>query len=558
MNTRKFVLLGLVCLAGLGIQVYARQAVTMTPITTSGFSTLPQRPRGPAGVNRNEVAVGAPAPDWRLKTVEGETVALSELRGKVVVLDFWANWCGPCHKLTPLFDQLTREYQNQPLRFFTLSIWPGPEFDPQAFLKKQPMASTFLIGEDAVAGDYGIWGVPTYVVIDTEGKVAHFHTLLVVDPEALGKRLREAIEKALPKEQGKVTQADPRLAEWAKAPPPNIEKMKPFLGVWESRRKGGDLVDSITTFEIADGVVRARHRVTPTGAEPFQMEVQFIRVLDGQTLQWGLRNPSMGVILKTARLVDENTLHGTSEPVGIPHAPPPSTFTLMRRVGDRKPASNNDDATVKSLSQDSERARKRDEWQRPAEVFDALAVKPGHRVADIGSGWGYFTFRLAGRVGAEGKVYAVDIDEEAINKVWQRKEREKLTQVEPILGESADPRLPNDLDAVLIVDSYHEFREYDQTLQAVFRALKPGGRLVIIDGEAPSGRPRTEYHRLHCIPPELVREEAARHGFVFKESRPGFYDAEYGKKMYFLIFERPLPNSSLETNDAISNSKKGD
>jgi len=197
-----------------------------------------------------------------------------------------------------------------------------------------------------------------------------------------------------------------------------------------------------------------------------------------------------------------------------------------------------------SSSQESDRSRKRDEWQRPAEVFDALGVKSGHRVADIGCGFGYFTFRLAARVGAEGKVYGVDIDREAITKVRERKEREKVEQVEPILGESADPHLPDDLDAVLIVDTYHEFRDYDRMMEAVVHALKPGGRLAIIDGEAPSGRPRTEYHRLHSIPPELVREEVARHGFVFKESRPGFYDAEYGKKMYFLIFDRPLPSSS--------------
>ncbi|HSE97442.1 MAG TPA: methyltransferase domain-containing protein [Blastocatellia bacterium] len=195
---------------------------------------------------------------------------------------------------------------------------------------------------------------------------------------------------------------------------------------------------------------------------------------------------------------------------------------------------------VRALPQESDRARKRDEWQRPAEVMDALGIRAGHRVADVGCGFGYFTFRLAARVGAEGKVYAVDIDREAINKVRQRKEREKLEQVEPILGESADPRLPDDLDTVLIVDTYHEFREYDKMMQAVFRALKPGGRLAIIDGEGPSGRPRTEYHRLHTIPADLVREEIARNGFVFKESRPGFYDAEYGKKMYFLIFEKPL------------------
>ncbi|HXG67275.1 MAG TPA: methyltransferase domain-containing protein, partial [Blastocatellia bacterium] len=133
-------------------------------------------------------------------------------------------------------------------------------------------------------------------------------------------------------------------------------------------------------------------------------------------------------------------------------------------------------------------------------------------------------------------------DREAINEVRQRKEREKLGQVEPILGESADPRLPNELDAVLIVDTYHEFRDYDRMMQAVFRALKPGGRLAIIDGEAPSGKPRTSYHTLHSIPADLVREEVARHGFIFKESRPGFYDPEYDKQMYFLIFEKPLLN----------------
>src|SRR4030095_8498085 len=72
--------------------------------------------------------------------------------------------------------------------------------------------------------------------------------------------------------------------------------------------------------------------------------------------------------------------------------------------------------------QESERDRNREAWQRPAEVFDALAVKTGHRVADIGCGFGYFTFRLAARVGIDGKVYAVDIDPKAIEKVRKRKE----------------------------------------------------------------------------------------------------------------------------------------
>ena len=178
-------------------------------------------------------------------------------------------------------------------------------------------------------------------------------------------------------------------------------------------------------------------------------------------------------------------------------------------------------------------------WQRPSEVLDGLELKAGHRVADIGSGYGYFTFRLAARVGPEGKVFASDIEVEAVEKLRSRKQREKLDQVEPILGSQSDPKLPGDLDSVLIVDSYHEFREYDILMQAVFRSLKPGGRLVIIDGEAAMGQPRTTYHRLHCIPEEIVREEIGRQGFVFKEKRPGFFDPDYNKKFYFLIFEKP-------------------
>jgi predicted methyltransferase len=204
------------------------------------------------------------------------------------------------------------------------------------------------------------------------------------------------------------------------------------------------------------------------------------------------------------------------------------------RFGQQRRSSDQDSPVPNPTKRD----RKRDEWQRPAEVLDALGLKSGQRVADIGSGSGYFTFHLAARVGPAGKVYAVDIDDAALKKLRARQDQQKLTQIETILGESADPRLPGELDAVLIVDTYHEFREYNQTMQAVWRALKPGGRLVLIDGEGPAGRPRTEYHRLHVIPAELVREEITHAGFIFKESRPGFYDAEYGKNMYFLIFEK--------------------
>lgn len=192
MQTQKFWVLVAVCLLVCSVRIRAQH-------TKVSFATVPQMPR--PGDKVKQVVLGSAAPDWQLKTVEGETVALSALRGKVVVLDFWANWCGPCRKLEPLFDQLVREYQGKPIKFFTLSIWPDRDFNPQAYLKEHKLASTFLIGDNTVAKDYGIWGVPTYYVIDPTGKVSYIHVLLSVNAEALEKRLREAIEQALTKPQ---------------------------------------------------------------------------------------------------------------------------------------------------------------------------------------------------------------------------------------------------------------------------------------------------------------------------------------------------------------------
>jgi len=160
--------------------------------------SVPQRPR--PWDKRKELPIGAAAPDWQLKTADGKTARLSELRGKVVVLDFWAYWCEPCRKMEPLFDQLKREYESKPVEFFTVSTWVDRDFNPQAFLKQNTLASTFLIGTDAVANDYGIWGIPTYFVIDATGKISYQHMLLSVDAEALKKRLHTAIEQALNKE----------------------------------------------------------------------------------------------------------------------------------------------------------------------------------------------------------------------------------------------------------------------------------------------------------------------------------------------------------------------
>jgi hypothetical protein len=123
---------------------------------------------------------------------------------------------------------------------------------------------------------------------------------------------------------------DARLEEWMNLPPPNVEQMKPFLGAWGMI--GPDGAQELMTLEVKDGVVRVQYTVTPSESASFQMEVQFVRVLEDKTLQWGLRNGrGAGIILRTAKLVNENTLEGTTEPVGIPHAPPPHSVTYQRR-----------------------------------------------------------------------------------------------------------------------------------------------------------------------------------------------------------------------------------
>lgn len=184
----------------------------------------------------------------------------------------------------------------------------------------------------------------------------------------------------------------------------------------------------------------------------------------------------------------------------------------------------------------------RDVWQRPAEVMDALGLGPGMRVADIGSGDGYFTFHLAARVGPAGKVYAVDIDEGDLKKIRRRAKAEGLGQIEAVLGARDDPRLaPESVEVALIVNAYHEMRDYDAMLAGLFRALKPGGVLGIVEAEDEPGKSRETYYDRHRMPAEVVREDAARAGFRFVGERPGFVRPSPEKKFYFLVFEKPTP-----------------
>lgn len=123
----------------------------------------------------------------------------------------------------------------------------------------------------------------------------------------------------------------------------------------------------------------------------------------------------------------------------------------------------------------------RDEWQQPDRVMDALGIADGSRVADLGAGGGWFTTRLALRVGPNGIVYAEDIQREMIESIRRRVDRQGLRNVRTILGEPNDPRLPGDLHAVLIVNTYTQFRDPVAVLKNAGKALGPTGRLGIVD-----------------------------------------------------------------------------
>ena len=133
----------------------------------------------------------------------------------------------------------------------------------------------------------------------------------------------------------------------------------------------------------------------------------------------------------------------------------------------------------------------RDEWQQPDRIMDALAIADGATVADIGAGAGWFTIRLARRVGPNGRVYTQDIQRQMLEATRRRVEREGLQNVQTRLAEGSNPNLPaRSLDAVLVVDVYPEMEGNRVTyLRNIATALKPGGRIGIVNYKPGEGGP---------------------------------------------------------------------
>lgn len=150
-------------------------------------------------------------------------------------------------------------------------------------------------------------------------------------------------------------------------------------------------------------------------------------------------------------------------------------------------------------------------WQKPEQIMDALKIADGATVADIGAGGGFFTIRLADRVGPNGRVYAQDVQPPMLDSIKRRVMREGFRNVETVLGTETDPRLPAaTMDAVLFVDSYQEVEEQNRVpfLRNLARALKPGGRLGIVNWKPGRGGPGPETR----VPSAVVEADARAAG----------------------------------------------
>ncbi|MBI3209026.1 MAG: methyltransferase domain-containing protein [Candidatus Solibacter usitatus] len=124
----------------------------------------------------------------------------------------------------------------------------------------------------------------------------------------------------------------------------------------------------------------------------------------------------------------------------------------------------------------------RDAEEAPEMALDAIGIKPGMIIADVGSGTGYFSRRMAKRTGAAGKVYAVDIQPRMIQSLQEYSKREGITNIEGIVSTANDPKLPAaSIDMILMVDVYHEFSKPQEMLRKMRAALKPGGRMILLE-----------------------------------------------------------------------------
>ena len=169
----------------------------------------------------------------------------------------------------------------------------------------------------------------------------------------------------------------------------------------------------------------------------------------------------------------------------------------------------------------------RDAWQKPEQVLDALRLERTAIIADLGAGTGYFSVRIAKRV-PEGKVFAVDIEPDMVRYLRERAQQEHLGVLVPVLASTESPNLPEPVDFVLVVDTYHHIDHRIAYFAKLRESLRPNGRLAIVDFKAdlPNGPPPE-----HRISPEKATAELNAAGYSLVATHP------FLPRQYFLVFQ---------------------
>lgn len=185
----------------------------------------------------------------------------------------------------------------------------------------------------------------------------------------------------------------------------------------------------------------------------------------------------------------------------------------------------------------------REREEECSKLLEALKIKPGQTVCDLGCGNGFYTLRLAKQVGPKGKVWAVDIQPEMIDMLKERAESRGVTNLEPILGSVVSPKLPAEkMDLVLIVDVYHEFSHPEQMLKEIRESLAPKGRVALVEYRAED--PAVPIFPLHKMSQQQVMKELPANGFKLV----GQYDELPWQHVFFFARDdSPLDEVELKT-----------
>jgi ubiquinone/menaquinone biosynthesis C-methylase UbiE len=177
-------------------------------------------------------------------------------------------------------------------------------------------------------------------------------------------------------------------------------------------------------------------------------------------------------------------------------------------------------------------------------VIETLNLRPGQTAADVGCGDGFYSLPLARFLGPSGKLYAEDISDDELAKLKQNLSAQSLTNVEVLKGAVDDPRLPaGRMDAVLIVNAYHEMSEHQAMLRHVNEALKQGGTFVLMEAiwDSRENQSRKEQTGHHQLAPKFARQEVQEAGFEVIELRDPFLERppdEDGRSRWWLIIAR--------------------